>query len=152
MLIHTGIDQDFKLTSHKYRACHLKCNPNNNRVLHCTSHVRDSPISLCDTRVAQRRNVNDENCWIMNWMDLGGGSQPWPNYGIIRAFIFMLHAPAALNPGKRPLCPLGKSLGWSHSRSEHYGEQKKTSCCESNPGIQPVARRYTDWAAPAHKI
>jgi hypothetical protein len=60
-----------------------------------------------------------------------------------------LHAPAALPPGKQPPEPIGKE-GGPQSRSGRCEEEKALAPAgNQTPAIQPVVRRYTDWAIPA---
>jgi hypothetical protein len=46
--------------------------------------------------------------------------------------------------GRGPRYPLDRRLGEPQSRSGRCGEEKNLAL----PGIEPVARRYTDWAIP----
>jgi hypothetical protein len=58
--------------------------------------------------------------------------------------------PRPLHPwGNSPRHPLDGRLGEPQSRYRRCGEQKSMACRESNPGHQPIARRYTDCAIPA---
>ena len=59
------------------------------------------------------------------------------------------HAAAALPPGKRPSAQLYRRLGGPQGRS---GQARKISpTLGFDPRtVQPVARRYTDYAIPAH--
>jgi hypothetical protein len=55
------------------------------------------------------------------------------------------HAPATLASGKETRCPLDKRLGGPQVRSGRV--RKVTPLLGSDPQIvQPVARRYTDYA------
>jgi hypothetical protein len=61
------------------------------------------------------------------------------------------HPGRALAPGKGPRYPLYRRLGGPQSRSGHKRLEEKSFrlCRGSNldrPGVQPVARHYTDWA------
>jgi hypothetical protein len=59
-----------------------------------------------------------------------------------------LHASTALPPGKAGQG--NRRLGGPQSRSGRYGEEKNlVAAGNRSPAVQPVARRYTDWANPA---
>jgi hypothetical protein len=58
----------------------------------------------------------------------------------------LLHAQAALPPGKEPRYPLDRSLGGSQSRSGRYGEEKIVDPTGTRtPTPLPVASRYTNY-------
>jgi hypothetical protein len=60
-----------------------------------------------------------------------------------------LHAPIALPLGKSPRYTLDRKLSGPRSRLELYGEETNlASAGKQTLAIQPVARRYTDWAIP----
>jgi hypothetical protein len=64
-----------------------------------------------------------------------------------------LDAPAALLQAKEPRYPLGRRLGGPQRRSERRGENSwpyRDLNCDPLV-VQPVARRYTDWAIPLPK-
>jgi hypothetical protein len=54
-------------------------------------------------------------------------------------------------PGKNPRYPSDRRLGGSQSRSGSCGEEKHLVPAENQtPAVQPVDRRYTEWAIPPH--
>jgi hypothetical protein len=53
-----------------------------------------------------------------------------------------LQVPVALPPEKEPPVPIGQEVGWVLRASlEAVGREKSLA-----PAVQPIARRYTDWA------
>jgi hypothetical protein len=61
--------------------------------------------------------------------------------------IGQLHAPADSFLGKIIRYPLDSGLGEPQRRSGRYGEDKNlVPTGNRTPAVQPVARRYTDWA------
>jgi hypothetical protein len=61
-----------------------------------------------------------------------------------------LHTPAALPQGNSPRYSLDKTLGGHQTRYGRYGEVKNLAPSGNRTWpIQPVARRFTDWAIPA---
>jgi hypothetical protein len=60
-----------------------------------------------------------------------------------------IHAPGTSPPGKEPQYTLDR-LGGPQSQSGRCGVEKNfLPCRELKPSVQPVVRRYTDWAIPA---
>jgi hypothetical protein len=63
-----------------------------------------------------------------------------------------LQAPAALSPGKEIPVPHRK-LGVPQNRPGSYGEKKNLAPLRNRTqAVQPVARRYADWAVLAMKL
>jgi hypothetical protein len=61
-----------------------------------------------------------------------------------------LHAPTVLPPGKQPPVPIGQEAGWSSEPVwTLWRRENLPSAGNRTPTIQPVARRFTDWAIPA---
>jgi hypothetical protein len=58
--------------------------------------------------------------------------------------------PARFNPGKEPQVPIGYEVRWAPEPVWTLWRREK-SCTAGNRtrAVQPVARRYTDWAIPA---
>jgi hypothetical protein len=62
-------------------------------------------------------------------MELSGQFHSWPLYPW----------------GRSPQYPLDRRLGGPHGWSVRYGKKKiSRPFWESNPGLQPIARRYTE--------
>jgi hypothetical protein len=59
------------------------------------------------------------------------------------------HVSAALTPDNSDRCSLDTRQGGPQSQSERYGEMKilDPTGARSSSVVQPVASRYTDWAA-----
>jgi hypothetical protein len=58
-----------------------------------------------------------------------------------------LHDPTALLPGKQPSLFIGYEARWAPEPIWMLWKIEK-----SNPAVQPVARRYTDFAIPTPKF
>jgi hypothetical protein len=62
-----------------------------------------------------------------------------------------LHAPAALPPEEMPRYQLDRRLGEPQSPSGRCGEEKSLAPVRIiTLAVQPIARRYTDWAILTH--
>jgi hypothetical protein len=74
----------------------------------------------------------------------------WPRHCLEMSGL--LHASVALPLGKIPRYPLDRRLGGPQSRSRWRGAEKIWPYWDSNsdPSVQPVASRYTDYDHPAH--
>jgi hypothetical protein len=60
-----------------------------------------------------------------------------------------LHAPAALTHGKEPSIPIGCETGWAQNRFLDAVKKRKILYSRDwTRAVQPVARRYTNWAIP----
>jgi hypothetical protein len=61
-----------------------------------------------------------------------------------------LHAPAALPPGNEAPAPIEQKAGWAPEPVWTLWRREKSLAPAGNwnPAVQPVARRYTDWAIP----
>jgi hypothetical protein len=59
------------------------------------------------------------------------------------------HAPAALHRGNRLQYQMYRRLGGTKSRCGRCGEETNLApAVNQTPAVQPVARRYINWASP----